>query len=62
MIMLPDSTFEEILSFFDAAAKHGNNVPTVIETGGDVEVDPIKNTVTYEARYLKRLFLDLKEG
>lgn len=62
MIMIQDATFDEILSFFDAVARHGRNVPTVIETGPEVAVDSVKHTVTYEATYLKRIFLDLREG
>ena len=62
MIMIQDSTFDEILAFFDSVARYGRNIPTVIETGPEAETDSAKNNVTYEATYLKKLFLDLREG
>ncbi|XP_062507596.1 intraflagellar transport protein 70A-like [Corticium candelabrum] len=59
MIMLRDSVVQEILQFFDHCEAHGRNVPVVIEQPlqhGD-SLHEGKNTVTYDARLLKALFL-----
>mmetsp|Transcript_17248 Transcript_17248/g.19427 ORF Transcript_17248/g.19427 Transcript_17248/m.19427 type:complete len:644 (+) Transcript_17248:56-1987(+) len=58
MLMLRDSTYIEILNFLDAADQHGKDITTVIGPIGDHNE---KNTVCYEARVLKRMFLKLRE-
>jgi tetratricopeptide repeat protein 30 len=59
MIILKDSVYEEILQFFDACEMHGRNIPAVVDPMGQEHLDPAKNSVAYEARLLKSLFLKL---
>ncbi|KAJ3409648.1 Tetratricopeptide repeat protein 30A [Chytridiales sp. JEL 0842] len=59
MILLKDSVFQEALAFFDACEMHGRNIPVVIDPLGVEAIDPAKNSVAYEARLLKSLFLRL---
>ena len=58
MLVLPDSSFNELLNFLDAIEQHGKNIKTVINPLG--EMDP-KKTVAYEGKLLKRMFLKLRE-
>ena len=58
MLVLPDSSFNEILNFLDAVEVHGKNIKTVIDPLE--EADP-KKTVTYEAKLMKMMFLRLRE-
>ena len=64
MMVLKDSSMEEILDFLNKAEKAGENIPTVI--GPQVQLDPsddldsldmASRTVAFEARQLKMLFL-----
>lgn len=62
MIILRDATYTDILSFFDACDQHGKNIPAYIshlpdETGAGMD----NNSVSYEARRLKTVFLRLRE-
>jgi len=60
MIMLRDTIKQEIMQFLDHCEVYGRDVHTFIEQ--PLEQEPIhagKNTVTYEARLLKSLFLKL---
>ncbi|KAJ3111684.1 Tetratricopeptide repeat protein 30A [Phlyctochytrium bullatum] len=59
MILLKDSVFAEALAFFDSCELHGRNIPVVIDPMGVEAIDPAKNSVAYEARLLKSLFLRL---
>jgi tetratricopeptide repeat protein 30 len=59
MILLKDSVFQEALTFFDSCELHGRNIPVVIDPLGLEAMDPSKNSVAYEARLLKSLFLRL---
>ncbi|KAI8854818.1 tetratricopeptide repeat protein 30B [Chytridium lagenaria] len=61
MILLKDTVFAEALAFFDACELHGRNIPVVIDPMGVEGIDPAKNSVAYEARLLKSLFLRLYE-
>ncbi|GBG33812.1 Tetratricopeptide repeat protein 30A [Hondaea fermentalgiana] len=61
MMMLPDASYREIIDFLDAADKHGKNVPTVIESGPEANVDPAIHNVSHEARLLKKMFLKLMD-
>jgi len=58
MLVLPDSSFNEILNFLDAIELHGKNIKTVIDP---LEEPDDKKTVAYEAKLLKRMFLKLRE-
>jgi len=60
MIMVRDTIIEEVLQFFEHCETYGRDVQTVIEQ--PLEQEPLhggRNTVTYEARLLKHLFLRL---
>jgi len=60
MIMLRDSIKEEIIQFFEQCEAHGRDVPVYIEQPLEQEqLHAGKNTVTYEARLFKSLFLKL---
>lgn len=60
MIMLKDSVIEEILKFLDQCEAYGRSVLSMVEQPLEQNPIPIgQNTVTYEARLLKSLFLKL---
>lgn len=58
MLVLPDTTFNEILNFMDAVEIHGKNIKTVIDP---LEEPDEKKTVAYEAKLIKRMLLRLRE-
>ena len=58
MIVMKDASVMEILMFLDAAEAYGKDITTVINP---LDTDNMKNTVSYEARQLKRLFLKMRE-
>lgn len=58
MLVLPDSSYNEILNFLDAVEIHGKKVKTVIDP---LEEDNDKKTAAYEAKMLKRLVLKLRD-
>lgn len=67
MLVLKDSSTEEIIDFLNKAEVAGRNIVTVI--GPQVQLDPIDeydqhdtstHNVAYEARQLKMLFLSFK--
>ena len=58
MLVLPDSSFNEILNFLDAVEVHGKSIKTVIDP---LEEHDPKKTVTYEAKQMKMMFLRLRE-
>ena len=62
MILLKDTSFDEILSFFDTAAIHGAKVPATISPDPSRQDTSPKNTVKYEARSLKKLSLQLRDA
>lgn len=60
MIMLRDSVIQDIVQFLEHCEVYGKSVPAVVEQPLEEEkMHPGKNTVTYEARVLKSLFLRL---
>ncbi len=77
MLLLKDSMYQDILGFLDACETHGKHVPVAIDyhianaaigagqgnfgPGQGQSVDPARNSVAYEARYLKSQFLSLYE-
>ena len=61
MIMLKDSTFQDILTFFDNADLHGKAIPAFISPDPSRQDNSPRNTVRYEARLMKKLFLKLKD-
>mmetsp|Transcript_13033 Transcript_13033/g.35481 ORF Transcript_13033/g.35481 Transcript_13033/m.35481 type:complete len:98 (+) Transcript_13033:1743-2036(+) len=56
MIMLKDSSYQEIMTFLDEAEKYGKEVSTSF---GDAKSDA--QTVASEARMLKRMFIKLRD-
>ncbi|KAJ3392309.1 Tetratricopeptide repeat protein 30A [Lobulomyces angularis] len=61
MILLKDSVFTDALQFFDNCELYGRDIPVLIDPVGMENIDPSKNSVSYEARRLKALFLKLYE-
>jgi tetratricopeptide repeat protein 30 len=69
MLILKDTSMEEILEFFDKAEAAGGKVPVIINAqvetvteGGDAAPQQQNSTVAYEARQLKNLFLKLYDA
>jgi tetratricopeptide repeat protein 30 len=64
MLILKDTTLHDILSFLDAADAHGAKITTVVDQEVDVDgTNPIDHTtrnVSWEARQLKRMFMNLR--
>ena len=58
MLVLPDSSFNELLNFLDAVELHGKAVKTVIDP---LEEANEKKTAAYEAKLVKRLILRLRD-
>jgi tetratricopeptide repeat protein 30 len=70
MLILKDSSIEEILDFFDKAEAAGQNIPAVIgpqvdvpqyDANGELIPDAPPPTVAFEARQLKALFMKLAD-
>ena len=61
MISVRDSVIQECIQFLEQCETYGKNVKTVIEQPlEEVQLHRGKNTVTYEARLLKALLLQLE--
>ena len=61
MISVRDSVVQECIGFLEQCEIYGKNVKTVIEQPlEEVQLHRGKNTVTYEARLLKALLLQLE--
>uniref|UniRef100_A0A0G4HAD3 Tetratricopeptide repeat protein 30 n=1 Tax=Chromera velia CCMP2878 TaxID=1169474 RepID=A0A0G4HAD3_9ALVE len=58
MILLKDQTYHEILAFLDLAIVHGTDIQSQINPLGRQRA---RNTVAFEAKLIKRLFLRLRE-
>merc|ERR1711871_82330 len=68
MIMLKDSTFHEMLNFFDACDQHGKEITTKLGNGSEIEdpldqdaADGVARTVSWEARLLKQMYIKLRD-
>eukprot|EP00937_MAST-01D_sp_MAST-1D-sp2_P001215 g1215.t1 len=59
MIMLKDATVHEIVAFLEQADQHGADITTVVNPMDDQ--DAVKHNVSYEARQLKKIFLQLRD-
>ena len=59
MIMLKDKNVHEIIAFLEQADQHGANITTVVNATD--ESDIAKHNVSYEARQLKKIFLQLRD-
>mmetsp|Transcript_8791 Transcript_8791/g.14620 ORF Transcript_8791/g.14620 Transcript_8791/m.14620 type:complete len:661 (-) Transcript_8791:737-2719(-) len=65
MLILKDSSMDEILEFLDKAESAGQSVPSVIAAQVDLNgetADSTPQTVAFEARQLKNLFLKLYDN
>jgi tetratricopeptide repeat protein 30 len=62
MLIIKDTSMNEILDFFDKAEAAGKNIATVLSPSYDVgegAPDAETHNVAYEARQLKNLFMNL---
>ncbi|KAF6017339.1 TTC30B [Bugula neritina] len=59
MIMIRDQVLLECIAFLDCCEMYGKDVKTVTDQPLDEPLHAGRNTVTYEARHLKTLFLKL---
>jgi tetratricopeptide repeat protein 30 len=66
MLILKDTSMDEILEFLDKAEAAGQKVPSVIgpqvDLAGDGSGEHAPQTVAFEARQLKNLFLKLYDN
>ena len=60
MIMLKDSTFNDILTFLDQVDLHGKTIPTKVQDHPDKPVDLTRCNVSVESRTLKKMFIKLR--
>eukprot|EP00758_Cryptobia_borreli_P014849 Tbor_TRINITY_DN5966_c3_g1::TRINITY_DN5966_c3_g1_i1::g.18348::m.18348/K19683/TTC30, DYF1; tetratricopeptide repeat protein 30 len=61
MVLLKDATFTEILAFFDQADIHGGKIAAHVHPDPAQQDTSQRNTVRWEARQLKKLYLSLQE-
>nr|CCC89909.1 unnamed protein product [Trypanosoma congolense IL3000] len=61
MVVLKDATFDEILNFFDQADHYGEKIPAFVHPDPSKQETSSKNSVRWEARQLKHLYLQLRE-
>lgn len=61
MVTIKDSTFTEMLAFFDQADLHGGKIPALIHPDPSMQDGSANNTVRHEARILKKLYLQLRD-
>lgn len=58
MLVLPDSSYNELLNFLDAVEVHGKKVKVTIDP---LEEADEKKTAAYEAKLIKKLVLKLRD-
>lgn len=61
MVIIKDTTLDSIVAFFDQADHYGEKIPATIHPDPSKQNTSIKNTVRWEARQLKNLYLRLRE-
>lgn len=61
MVLLKDTTFDETLTFFDQADSFGENIPAFIHPDPSKQDTSARNSVRWEARQLKNLYLKLRD-
>ena len=62
MIMVKDTTFQEIMHFLEEAERHGKKIPTSFNDGTMADnVNAEERTVSSEARILKRMFIKIRD-
>ncbi|TPX34411.1 hypothetical protein SeMB42_g07337 [Synchytrium endobioticum] len=49
MLLLRDSSYQEILTFLEGCEIHGKDIPAAIDPANVQQLDPLKSTVAYEA-------------
>lgn len=59
MIVLKDASVDEIITFLGKAEQVGKKIPAVVTIQSTNETQETPNTVAFEARQLKELFLQL---
>jgi len=57
MIIVKDTTISEVIDFLDLADEHGKLTPTVFNPLEELDE---KKTVSYEARELKRMYINIR--
>ncbi|XP_034941334.1 tetratricopeptide repeat protein 30A [Chelonus insularis] len=66
LVVLQDATIQECIQFLEHCEVYGKNIPTVIEQSFDpneLSMGPQgKHIVSYEARYLKALFIKIRRS
>jgi len=55
MLVLPDSSYNELLNFLDAVEIHGKKVKTVIDPLGEANE---QKTASYEAKLIKKTCIE----
>lgn len=61
MVILNDSTYSSILSFFDQADQHGEKIVAFVHADPSRQDNSARNTVRWEARQLKSLYMMLRD-
>lgn len=61
MVIIKDSTLDSIIQFFDQADHFGEKIPATIHPDPSKQNTSARNTVRWEARQLKNLYLRLRE-
>lgn len=61
MVILKDSTVDEILAFLDQADRYGEKIPAFIHPDPSKQDSSARNSVRWEARQLKNLYLKLRD-
>ncbi|OHT07373.1 TPR Domain containing protein [Tritrichomonas foetus] len=57
--IMPDNTFEQICKFLDEVDKHGKNIESIIDMTLNAEDARENQTISFEARTIKSMFLRL---
>lgn len=57
MLVVKDTTISEVIDFLDLADEHGKQTPTVFNPLEELDE---KKTVSYEARELKRMYINIR--
>lgn len=61
MVLLKDSTYDEILSFFDQADQYGEKIAAFVHPDPSKQDTSLRNSVRWEARQLKKLYMKLRD-
>lgn len=61
MVVLKDSSYEEIFSFLDQADNYGEKICAFVHPDPSKQDSSVRNSVRWEARQLKKLYLSLRD-